>query len=200
MNSKNWIDKHWLVDMRSGGFASVRELDINNYQLSLFALNNGGTVDANPSSLFAMKSINGGLKRSLGLRFGREPSLLRQFRLSLVAPLGFAESSARDIHSIFSSVGRNLRNSSLPYSNADGAESSDHQRAGEPSQSLIRFDLRSCELVLFVLASLAGDLFLTLRSIKNDRTSFLVEGGGFVILFLAGQLAIYLLCRRIYGT
>jgi hypothetical protein len=40
---------------------------------------------------------------------------------------------------------------------------------------------------------------LTFRFIKNQRATFLVEGSGAAILFLVGQLGVYLLCRTIYG-
>jgi hypothetical protein len=39
---------------------------------------------------------------------------------------------------------------------------------------------------------------LVLRGIKNDSISLAMEVG-YVSLFLIGQLAVYLLCRRIYG-
>jgi hypothetical protein len=40
---------------------------------------------------------------------------------------------------------------------------------------------------------------LTLRFIKNDAATFKVEGTGFVILFLLGQMSLALMFRRIYG-
>jgi len=53
--------------------------------------------------------------------------------------------------------------------------------------------------MLLILTSLAGCHFLFLWSIKNDSIPFLVVGVGYVILFLIGQVAIYLLCKRIEG-
>lgn len=90
-------------------------------------------------------------------------------------------------------------NASLPNAHPDCAESGDHQCPSKPSQPCVRFDLRTCELVLLILASLTGCFSLFCWSIKNDSIPFSVVGGGYVILFLIGQLAVYLPCRRIYG-
>ena len=59
--------------------------------------------------------------------------------------------------------------------------------------------LRTCELVLLILASLSACLLCTWRFIKNDSASFAVEGSWFVIMFLIGQGAVYLLCCRLEG-
>lgn len=63
----------------------------------------------------------------------------------------------------------------------------------------IRFDLIAFELMIFTFACLAGDLFLTLRLINNDSSSFKVEGTIIAILLVLGQCAIYLLCCRLEG-
>jgi hypothetical protein len=97
------------------------------------------------------------------------------------------------------SVGSLLRDISLPKSNANGAEGSDDQRPRKQNQPPIRLDLGSCELMLLILAALAGDLFLAFRFIKNDSAPFLVEGSGAAILFVVGQFAAHLFSRRIYG-
>jgi len=89
------------------------------------------------------------------------------------------------------------RDGSLPYSYAKGQKSSDHQGSCQPSKSLVRFDLRSLELVLLIFACFSELLFITLRFIKNDSASFLVEESGAVIVFLIGQFFVYLLCKRL---
>ena len=152
-----------------------------------------------PRSLIQAKIVDRRLQGGMRLNLGGKPRCLRQPCLARITSLGFLKSSPGDFHGISGSIGRFLRERSLPDSNANGAKGGNNQRAREPSQSPIRLDLRSCEFVLLILAAPAGDLLLTLRFIKNDRASFLVEGSGAAILFLIGQLGVYLLCRRIYG-
>jgi hypothetical protein len=114
-------------------------------------------------------------------------------------PLGDIRGTFRSIGGVSGGVGCLLGDDSLPYSNSYCAEGRNHQGSREPSQSIVGFDLRTCELVLLVLASLAGCLFLFHRSIKNDSIPFSVVRGVYVILFLIGQFAVYLIFKRIYG-
>jgi len=54
--------------------------------------------------------------------------------------------------------------------------------------------------MLLAFACLARDLFLTLKFIKNDRLAFAMEWTLYVILFVVGQLFVYLMFQRIYRT
>jgi hypothetical protein len=140
-----------------------------------------------PRTLILLKRINAGLERCCGALF-REG----------VASLGFRKCSAGYIYGVSSGVGSSLRDSSLPYSDACPTKSPNDQQPGKPDQIFVGFDLRTCELVLLILASATGCLFWVLWGVKNDSIS-LTMGMGCVSLFLIGQLAVYLLCRRIYG-
>jgi hypothetical protein len=92
-----------------------------------------------------------------------------------------------------------LRYSSLPYAYADSAKGSDHQGSRKPRQPLIGLDLRSCELMLLILASLSGCLYWVWRCIKNERIPLTMEWLVYAILFLIGQGGVYLLCMRMEG-
>ncbi len=59
------------------------------------------------------------------------------------------------------------------------------------------FDLRSCELVLFICACIAGCVIWVFRRIYDERIPSAMKFGVYVILFLAGQGAVYLLCKRL---
>jgi hypothetical protein len=107
--------------------------------------------------------------------------------LRCIASLSFTERPAGHANRITSCVGCSLGYAGLPNTYHGSEECSNDQHSCEPRQTLIRFDLLSCELVLLILAPLAGDLFLPFGFVKNDVATFLVEGTGFVMLFLIGQ-------------
>ena len=137
------------------------------------------TDDSDPGSLIQMKVIYGCLERSH----------ISQL-LSLVAANSFIQRSAGHIDSF-------LRDTRLPYSNSDSAESGQNQSARKQCQPRIGFDLRSRELMLLIFAAAAGCLLFVLRGIKNN--SFPLAMVGYVSVFLIGQFAVYLLCKRMYG-
>lgn len=140
-----------------------------------------------PSPLIFLQGIDAGLQSSL-----------RALLLDSIASLGFSERLFRCCSGITRSVGGRLGYGGLPDSDStasDGREDKYARKQGYPS---IRFDLLTCELVLLIFASAAGCLFLVLRGIKKESVTFLTEMG-YVALFVVGQLAVYLLCRRIYG-
>ncbi len=99
----------------------------------------------------------------------------------------------------FRCVGRLLRDTGLPQADSQPTHADYDQPECESAKSAIRFDLISLELVIFIIASLAGDLFLTFRLINNNSASFKMEGTLILILFSLGQFCVYLLCRRMYG-
>ena len=134
--------------------------------------------------------LRGGIASNAGLV--GEGSLLR------VGSLRFGESVLYNLYCIAGGISGPLRDDTLPYSNTDSAERSDNQQPRKPDQSPISCDLRSCELVLLILASLAGCLLCVRRCVKNERIPFAAEWFTYIIVFLIGQGAVYLLCKRLY--
>jgi len=185
--------------MASRSFPGVTEFDLSNYWLVIFQLQQSEVADPQPGPLILMKLVDGSLQRLTGVFVGRFPRLLSQGSLTRITCLGFSKCVACDLYGISCSVSRPLRNTSLPNSNSNSASRGEHQSCSEPRQEPIRYDLLTGELVLLIFTCLAGCLFCTSRFIKYDRAGFRVEGAMYVILFLIGQGAVYLLCSRIYG-
>lgn len=205
----NWIN--WSVSTMQeacdkhasgGSFAIICDRKTDRYWTwSIRKLDIYDVFQSDPRALIQLVLLNRGSERFFGLllrqvhraRFPIDvsdctPHLLRGL---LAAPSHFIELS---LHC--GQLG--MIDGSLPYSNADSAESGKNQCAREQSKLRIGFDLRSCELMLLILAPAAGCLFFVFRGIKNDSPS-LTMVLGYVSLFFIGQLAVYLLCRRIYG-
>jgi hypothetical protein len=131
------------------------------------------------------KRVDCGIEGALGGSFRGRSRLLGQDGLLRIGGLSFCESSAGNTNCVSSGIGGSTRDRSLPNPYNCPTECSDNQHARKPRQPVIRFDLRSGELVLLSIACLTGDLFSTLRLIKNDIPVFAVEGGGFVFRLLA---------------
>jgi hypothetical protein len=117
---------------------------------------------------------------------------ISQISLPRIVDLGFTESA----HSGISRTGRSarglLRNNSLPNAYTDRAECGEYKSSSEPRKTFIGFNLRAGEFMLLACASVALCLFFIFRGIKNDVSPFAMEGVLAIILFLIGQLFVYL--------
>lgn len=101
---------------------------------------------------------------------------------------------------VLGGIGGFVGDYSLPNSDTDSAKRGEHQSASKPRDSLIGFNLLALEFMLFACACIFGALSLFVRSIKNDISPFSMEGVIAAILFVIGQLFVYLALARMYET
>jgi len=164
------------------------------------ALVKSGVVNAGIKGSFAL-SVAGFHSRHVPLisciGFGSIilPSVLRISSCVLPTDACFRQGIFGILRRTQSGIRRGLSYTRLPDTYGGSNERSHYKESGEPRQPPVGIDLISCELMLFAVACLAGDLFLTLRFIKDDSAAFLMEAIGFVVLFLVGQASIFLCAR-----
>ena len=104
------------------------------------------------------------------------------------------------VGSFLSGICRFLGNAILPNSNYDSEKSRNDEPYGKGCNFGVGFDLRASEFMLFAFVFLSVSLRIVFRLVKNNTLSFTMEGVIAAILFVIGQLFVYLMFTRVYET
>ncbi len=163
----------------------------------------------NPSDVFSWNSANvcqrepqDGVVDPRKIHFRIEDGYLRGLKYISRKLQGVRSSfsGARgSVCGVLGRLSRGLRGEALPDTYRGTAKCSYNKPKRQRSKVFVVPDLVSGELMAFCIASLLGCLYGVFRLVKYDRATLKVEGLASVILFLIGQVFVFLFCRRIYA-